>query len=167
MICISDYLRNIYAGISVEVSGDVVRKFRPMPKIKRPRRNSPTKNRTDQDDYYTKKQREHREDTGTAKVPEKVKEWRKKQKKESQVNINKEAGKLYQVFIKTPIFKRILKKYPNYNNQQYRQATSALFQAFQEWMKKYDKKYAKGGEYQEYANEVAHLVKTKIRAGIT
>lgn len=157
--------------------GDVVRKKKKAPEIKPPRRNPSTSNKSDRTDYMQKYMEKYRSDEGKSyqKIPESVKEFRKKQrqkaKKIARVHLEREAEKLYQTFWQCPegkaLYKAMEKKYPDYNNNQCKQATEFLFKKFMPWLEKAEPKFAKGGEWAEYKDEVGHRVKTKIRAGIT
>lgn len=82
---LAGFIRQIFA----ELSGDVVKKYRPTPKIKPPRRKPSVTNKTDRSDYmkdYIKKYREEGKDY--QKVPDKIKEFRKKHRKKKRVEVN-------------------------------------------------------------------------------
>ena len=63
--------------------GEVVQRFKPAPKQKPPRRQSPVQNKTDRDDYMKNYMTDYRKDQGKdyQKVPDSIKEFRKKQRK--------------------------------------------------------------------------------------
>jgi hypothetical protein len=73
-------LRVVAAKIDPE--GDVKTKYRPSPRVKPPRRQSPVKNKSNRSDYSTKYMREYREDgKDYQKMPENLKKLRREQKK--------------------------------------------------------------------------------------
>jgi ribosome recycling factor len=73
-------LKDIATVISSD--GDVKKIFRPMPKIKPPRRQPATKNVTQKGDYYTEAVRKFREEGGDyQRIPEKIKKLRREQRK--------------------------------------------------------------------------------------
>lgn len=76
---ISEIIRDIVAGLE---DGEVVKKFKPAPKIKPPRREPDVKTKSNRSDYMKNYMQEYREDgKDYQKVPEKVKEYRREQKK--------------------------------------------------------------------------------------
>lgn len=82
---ISEIIRNIIADME---EGDVVKKFKPAPKIKPPRREPDVKTKSNRSDYMKNYMKEYREEgKDYQKVPEKVKEYRRKQKKKKKSNI--------------------------------------------------------------------------------
>lgn len=155
--------------------GDVIRKKQKTPEVKPPRRNPSTSNKSNRSDYMKNYMESYRDDEGKSyqKMPPEVKEFRKKQKQKAkkiaQIHIEREAEEWYQRFWQSregkEIYEAMKKKYPGYNNKQYR--TEFLFERFMPWLKKAEPKFAKNGEWAEYLDEIAHRVKTKIRAGIT
>lgn len=176
MFPISEHLRRLALEME-EPEGDVVFKKKRTPWIKPPRRNPSTSNKSNRSDYMQKYMKKYRDDEGKSyqKIPPKLKEFRKKQrqelKKEAGINLNREAEKWYQAFINSGpgkrAYKEMRKKFPDYNSGQHKKATEFLFDIFIPWLDKEEKKYRKGGELAEFRDEVAHRVKTKIRAGIT
>lgn len=75
MICLSNILRAIASGVP---EGDIVIKFRESPKIKPPRRNPSTKNKSNRTDYMKTYMKEYREEgKDYQKMPEKAKEMKR------------------------------------------------------------------------------------------
>lgn len=82
-------------------------------------------------------------------------------------NLENEANKLYQNFIKEKhIYDEMREKFPEYNNKQSNEATEFLFNKFCSWLENIDKNYLETGKFFNYKDEVAHRVKTKLREGI-
>lgn len=81
MNTISNYLRSIISRLPAP-EGDVVKKFIPSPKVKPPRRTPSLKNKSNRSDYMKLYMRDYREEgKDYQKLPEKVKEYRREQKK--------------------------------------------------------------------------------------
>lgn len=182
IIPLSCYMRSIVAGIEVdeiETSGDAVKKFRPNPKIKPPRRQPSTKNKSQRSDYMKEYMREYRGDgKDYQKVPDKVKKWRRKQKKKFKVqkkegfNTKLEAEKMYQKWTGSPDFEKANKimsrRFPHYNQKpnESKKAAEMLLKSFASWLKA-DPVYGRGGELSEYYGSVIEAARPKIHAGIT
>jgi len=85
-LCLSCALRLIVA----DLDGEVVVKYRPVPKIKPPRRRSPGKNKTQKSDYMQQYMQDYRNDKGkgTPKVPDNMKRLRKEQKERLREKFN-------------------------------------------------------------------------------
>lgn len=164
-ISFAQYLRHL----ATLPEGEVVKKFRPEPRVKPPRRRPSMMNKTDDAHYMRNYMREYQQEgKGYQKVPEKVKEWRREQRKKSQINFEKEAEKWYQVFIKSPegqaIYKKAYARFPDYNNKQSEKATDFVFEEFMPWLKKSEPKFSK--EWSDYFDEISHRIKAKIREGL-
>jgi hypothetical protein len=68
---------------TIDPDGDVVKKFKPAPKVKPKRRRPAIQNKSERSDYFQKYMQEYRDDgKDYQKVPEKIKEYRREQKKE-------------------------------------------------------------------------------------
>lgn len=79
---LSNLLRFMVADLSEPAQGEIVTKYREAPKYKPPRRRPSVKNKSNRTDYMKLYMKKYREDGNDyQKVPEKVKEWRRKQKK--------------------------------------------------------------------------------------
>lgn len=79
---LSNLLRFIVADLSEPAQGEIVTKYREAPKHKPPRRRPSVKNKSNRTDYMKLYMKKYREDGNDyQKVPEKVKEWRREQKK--------------------------------------------------------------------------------------
>jgi hypothetical protein len=78
---LADHIRLLV--ISFVTDGEVVKKHHPEPKIKPKRRRPSFKNKTDRSDHSQKVMQEYRENgKDYQKKPDKVKEYRRKKKKE-------------------------------------------------------------------------------------
>ena len=82
ILSISDAIRGLIATLP---DPEVVKKYKPNPKIKPPRRRPSVKNKTDQSDYMKNYMQDYRgEGKDYQKVPDKVKEMRRELKKKLQ-----------------------------------------------------------------------------------
>lgn len=85
ILSIHEYIRKFAKDVP---EGDVTKKFRAAPKVKPPRRKSPVQNKSNRTDYmqvYMEGYREEGKDY--QKMPQKIKDLRKKQKKEKKSSI--------------------------------------------------------------------------------
>lgn len=70
--------------------GEVVMKFKPLPKQKPPRRQPGVKNKSNRSDYMKDYMKDYRDEgKDYQKVPEAVKEWRREQKDKAEENKEK------------------------------------------------------------------------------
>lgn len=77
----ADIIRDLVSTMDTP-SGDVVKKFRTSPKFKPPRRNPSVQNKSNREDYMKEYMQEYREEGKSyQKVPENLKELKRKQKK--------------------------------------------------------------------------------------
>jgi hypothetical protein len=77
--CLSEYIRLLVAALP---EGEIVKKFHLEPKIKPPRRRPSLKNKTDDAHYMRDYMKEYQQEgKGYQKIPERVKEWRREQRK--------------------------------------------------------------------------------------
>lgn len=91
MYCpISEIIRKMATGME---EGEVIKKFKPAPKIKPPRREPDVKTKSNRSDYMKNYMKEYREEgKDYQKVPEKVKEYRRKQKKKKESTSRNRVG---------------------------------------------------------------------------
>lgn len=70
----------------------MIKKFRPAPKFKPPRRRPAVQNKSDRSDYQTEYTREYREHgKGYQKAPKPVKKWRMEQKRKLREKFEKDS----------------------------------------------------------------------------
>lgn len=76
-------ISNIIRNIGATLQGEVIVKFRPAPKIKPPRRQSPVKNKSNRTDYSKNYMQEYRKEKGKdyQEIPQSVKDFRREQRK--------------------------------------------------------------------------------------
>jgi hypothetical protein len=75
----------------LDPEGEVVKKFNPTPKIKPKRRRPSFKNKSNRSDYFQQYMKEYRENGNDyQKIPDKIKEYRRNQKKDLEERFKKE-----------------------------------------------------------------------------
>jgi len=85
---IQQIIRNFVAGMG-ESEGEVVKKFKKVPKIKPSRQESDVKTVSNRTDYMKNYMQDYRDDgKDYQKVPDKVKEYRREQKKKTEKKSN-------------------------------------------------------------------------------
>lgn len=97
--------------------GEVVVKFKAQPKIKPPRRKSPTQNESNRTDYMKIYMEEYRGEEGKdyQKMPDKIKELRKKQRKERKKKGNIKDMRVYNKTLASSDINRIYIKSDPHN----------------------------------------------------
>ena len=91
---IHEYIRRFAKDVP---EGDVTKKFRAQPKVKPPRRKPSVQNESSRSDYMKVYMEDYRGEEGKdyQKMPDKIKELRKKQKEERKKEAHKEVNYLY------------------------------------------------------------------------
>jgi len=85
---IHEYIRRFAKGLP---EGDVTKKFKAQPKVKPPRRKPSVQNESSRSDYMKVYMEEYRGEEGKdyQKLPQKIKDLRKKQKEERKKKVTK------------------------------------------------------------------------------